>query len=60
MSVKKYELVKDDTVIVEDINECKCTLYRIRALKDLDDNVHKGDLGGYIQSEKNLSQKGNC
>ena len=35
------------------------TLYRIRALKDFS-NVEKGDLGGWIQSEDNLSQKGYC
>ena len=34
-------------------------LYRIKALKDFDD-VNKGQLGGYIESEKNLSQEGNC
>ena len=32
---------------------------RIRALKDFGD-VKKGELGGYIQSEHNLSQEGNC
>jgi hypothetical protein len=32
---------------------------RVRALKDFAD-VKKGDLGGYIQSEDNLSQEGNC
>lgn len=46
----KYELLKHD---------CKTiaghTLYRIRALKDFG-NVAKGDLGGYIENEKNLSQ----
>lgn len=34
------------------------TLYRIRALKDFG-VVKKGDLGGYIEKEKNLSQTGN-
>lgn len=34
-------------------------LYRIRALKDFGD-VKAGDLGGYIESERNLSQEGNC
>lgn len=34
-------------------------LYRIRALKDFG-NVKAGDLGGWIESEKNLSQDGNC
>lgn len=35
------------------------TMHEIRALKDFDD-VKAGDLGGYIESEKNLSQCGNC
>lgn len=34
-------------------------MYRIRALKDFSD-VKKGDLGGYVESEYNLSQYGNC
>ena len=35
------------------------TLYRIRALKDFS-NVEKGELGGWIQTEDNLSQEGDC
>ena len=35
------------------------TLYRIQALKDFGD-VKKGDLGGFVQNETNLSQKGSC
>ena len=34
-------------------------LYRIEALKDFRD-VKKGDLGGWAESEKNLSQHGNA
>jgi len=34
-------------------------LYRIQALKDFGD-VKAGDLGGWIESERNLSQDGNC
>lgn len=34
-------------------------LYQIKALKDFG-KVKKGDLGGYIASENNLSQAGNC
>lgn len=51
---KKYELLKYDCI--------RCmgrTLYRIKALKDFG-NVKAGDLGGYIQSEDNLSHEGNC
>lgn len=35
------------------------TLYRIQALKDFG-LVKAGDLGGWIQSEANLSQDGSC
>lgn len=35
------------------------TLHRIEALKDFGD-VHKGDKGGFIESEHNLSQNGDC
>ena len=35
------------------------TLHRIRALKDFC-NVKAGELGGWIESEDNLSQDGNC
>ena len=35
-------------------------LHRVRALRDIGENVRKGDLGGYVQSEDNLSQQGNC
>jgi predicted acyltransferase (DUF342 family) len=38
-------------------------LHRIRALKEfivIGYRVSKGELGGYVESEKNLSQEGNC
>ena len=35
------------------------TLYQIKALKDFN-NVSKGDLGGYIEKEENLSQENNA
>ena len=50
---KKYEL----TSISKVVNGC--TVYRIKALKDFGD-VEKGNIGGYIQSEKNLSQEDDC
>lgn len=52
--MKKYELLKDDTKIM-----LGRTLYRIKALRDFDD-VTKGDLGGYIESENNLSHFDNA
>lgn len=51
---KKYELLKDDC-----INYARITLYRIKALRNFGD-VKAGDLGGYIESEKNLSHEGEC
>ena len=50
---KKYELT-DESIIC---NGRK--LYRIRALKDFSD-IKNGDLGGYVESEYNLSQEDNC
>ena len=35
-------------------------LHRIRALSDVRPGVQKGDLGGYVQGEENLSQEGTC
>jgi hypothetical protein len=51
---KKYELVPDQQIIV-----AGTTLYRIRALRDFG-NVKAGSLGGFVRSERNLSQQGNC
>ena len=51
---KKYELLKDDS-----IKFGNRTLYRIRALRDFND-VKKGDLGGYVENEKNLSHEDKC
>lgn len=48
---RKYELLTNDTETINGI-----TLYRIRALRDFGD-VKAGDLGGYIQSEHNLSHE---
>lgn len=51
---KKYELTKE-----EYHTYCGSTLYRIRALKDFSD-VKKGDLGGWVETEANLSQHNDC
>ena len=50
---KKYELTNE--VMEYDGH----TLHRIKALKDFF-NINKGDLGGWVESEDNLSQYGNC
>lgn len=51
---KKYEILKDTE---KDFFGRK--VYRIKALKDFSD-IKKGDIGGYVESEKNLSQEGDC
>ena len=51
---KKYRLLEDETITIDGR-----TLYRIEALRDFAD-VKKGDKGGYIESEINLSHEGNC
>ena len=50
---KKYKLT-DEFITIGNKK-----LYRIEALKDFS-YVKKGDKGGFIKSEKNLSQNGNC
>lgn len=49
----KYKLT-DETIIINGH-----ILHRIQALKDFD-LVAKGDLGGFVESEENLSHEGNC
>ena len=49
--MKKYELM-DETTVVDGT-----TLRRIKALKDFY-GVKKGEIGGYIEKEENLSQDG--
>ena len=51
MSNKKYEFVDGDTIEHNGI-----TLKRIRAIVAIGLTVSAGDLGGYIQSEENLSR----
>lgn len=72
---EKYELVKEDRIeypVSFDIPSV--TLYRIRALRDFscpvkirtgygqfkEIKVKKGDLGGYVESERNLSHDAGC
>ena len=53
MGTKKYKLT-EETIIVNDKS-----LYRIEALKDFG-NVKKGDKGGFVENEDNLSQYDDC
>ena len=50
---KKYELIG---TICHVNSNC---IHRIKALRDFND-VKAGDLGGFIETENNLSHKGNC
>lgn len=50
----KYELT-DEYIVHSEVTK----LYRIRALKDFN-NIKKGDLGGFIEKEGNLSHHGNA
>ena len=50
---KKYRFT-GETITIADV-----TLYRIQAMRDFG-NVRKGEKGGFIQSEKNLSHEGSC
>ncbi|WNO29945.1 hypothetical protein [Bacillus phage SDFMU_Pbc] len=52
---QKYILLGEDTLIAPNGS----TLYRIEAVRDFS-NVFRGDLGGYIQHEGNLSHAGDC
>jgi len=52
--MKKYELTNETFVLSN-----KTTLRRIKALRDFGD-VKKGDLGGWIEKEENLSHEGDC
>lgn len=52
---KKYELTEESKVLTD----YSTKVHRIKALKDFGD-VKKGDLGGFIEKEENLSHDGNC
>lgn len=70
MKNKKYELLENDTMCCTDCNGKNHVLYRIKYLKNfyiLVNKAHgktimvkKGELGGYVDSYKSLSQNGNC
>ena len=52
--MEKYKLILNDTINVSGV-----TLFRIKALKSFGE-VKKGDLGGYIENEDNLSRLSNA
>lgn len=54
---KKYELTNETKKVTL---SCRTFfVHRIKALKDFGD-VKKGDLGGWVEKESNLSQEGDC
>ena len=54
----KYEILHDHAMVVDG---GRITCYRIRALRDIPrHNVKAGDVGGWIESEYNLSQDGDA
>jgi carbonic anhydrase/acetyltransferase-like protein (isoleucine patch superfamily) len=57
----KYELVQPATQkhIYTSAGIIYCDVYRIKALQDFG-QIKIGDIGGYVESEKNLSQVGTC
>lgn len=72
---KKYQILEDDFIKVHTFKSCisdgemsivEIKLYRIQALKTFtkpggyNPVVHVGELGGYVESEANLSQEGSC
>ena len=53
MEQKKYELTDEKT-------ECLGrTLHRVRALRDFQ-NVKAGDMGGWVEAEKDVAHSGNA
>ena len=57
---KKYELT-DEYTLVESNSGGHKRVFRIRALLDIPRyNVRIGELGGFVESEANLSQEGDC
>ena len=57
MGTRKYRLTEETITITR--NGVEVTLHRIEALRDFAD-VKAGDLGGFAESEANLSHDGNC
>lgn len=52
---KKYEFTGETCIVYNGVE-----LHRIRALKDISGVVSAGELGGWLEKENNLSQRGGC
>lgn len=60
--MSKYIIRKDISKVINYYNN-ETILYRIQAIRNIKNGeflIKKKDLGGWIESEQNLSQKGNC
>lgn len=53
---RKYKIDMNDKMTLSD----GTTVFRIVALRDVREGVKAGDRGGFVESEKNLSQCGKC
>lgn len=59
MSEKKYQLTDETYTYRRDLEDV--CLHRIKALVDIPSSgVKKGELGGWVEGENNLSQEGDC
>jgi UDP-3-O-[3-hydroxymyristoyl] glucosamine N-acyltransferase len=58
---ERNKFVLTDESITIELKDEKRTLYRIRALKDLETpGIKEGDLGGFVETDKNLSHEGDA
>jgi len=57
--MKKFKLTTEKRKIKHPLTSVDVTLYRIKALKGFSD-VKKGDIGGWVEKEANLSHDGIC
>ena len=57
MGTRKFKLTEETTTIVR--NGAEITLHRIQAVRDFW-CIKAGERGGYVESEANLSQEGDC
>lgn len=53
----KYKLLPSNAITLPTKGRPR-TLYRIQAMRDVRENVKAGDIGGYVESEKNLATTG--
>lgn len=55
-----YSLMKEKYEITDITHPKYPWLHRIRALVHVNEEVERGDLGGYVESDQNLSQEEHC